>query len=177
MTGGARSPLVIGVSELRRRPGNRAEVDRPVDLGPLEITTARVPEGAEARVRVTLESLSDGVTASGTVEVPWEGDCRRCLEPTHGVVVADVAEVFKDRPESPEILPIEQDSIDLGPAVHDAAVLALPLAPLCRDDCPGPDPDAIPVAPADDPAPPPLDPRWAALAELRFDSDPPESLG
>ena len=66
------------------------------------------------------------------------------------------------------------DSIDLGPAVHDAVVLALPLAPLCRPDCPGPDPDNFPVVTADEPLEKPVDPRWAALAELDFDQQPSE---
>ncbi len=177
MSAGEQRPLTIGVAELRRRAGNRTEIDRDVPLGPLEISASRVPDGAEAHVHLTLEALSDGITLTGTVEVPWEGDCRRCLEHTSGVVVAEVAEVFKDRPESPEFLPIEHDHIDVTAAVHDAAVLALPLAPLCREDCPGPDPEEFPVATEEQPLPAPEDPRWAALAELRFDSDPPESLG
>lgn len=168
--------LRIGVSEVRRRPGNRQHVDRQVQIGELAITTASVPPPGEAHLDVVMESLSDGVTVSGVVRVPWHGACRRCLEPTSGVVETEVAEVFKDRPDEGETHGIESDSVDLGPAVHDAAVLALPLAPLCREDCPGPDPDAFPVITASEDAEPPADPRWAALAELRFDSDPSESL-
>ena len=29
------------------------------------------------------------------------------------------------------------DLLDLEPTLRDAVVLALPIAPLCRDDCPG----------------------------------------
>jgi len=166
--------LEIGVAEVRRRPGNRVEVTRVVPLGELEIMTARVPDGAEARVELTMEALSDGVTVAGVVHVPWEGECRRCLEMTSGVVTAEIAEVFKDRAIEGEILPIVSDTIDLGQVVHDAAVLALPLAPLCAEDCVGPNPEEFPVATAETAEPPPQDPRWAALAELRFDSDPPE---
>ncbi len=36
-----------------------------------------------------------------------------------------------------DIFPISADSIDLGPAVHDALALELPLAPLCRESCAG----------------------------------------
>lgn len=168
--------LVVGVAELRRRPGNRIVLQRSVPMDGLEITTARVPEGGEAELELTMEALSDGITVAGVVHVPWEGECRRCLEMTSGTVTAEIAEVFKDRAEG-EILPIVSDSIDLGQVVHDAAILALPLAPLCRDDCVGPDPAEFPVITAEDEEPAPQDPRWAALAELRFDSDPPDSLG
>ncbi len=32
---------------------------------------------------------------------------------------------------------LDGDFLDLEPAFRDAVVLALPLSPLCRDDCPG----------------------------------------
>jgi uncharacterized protein len=172
--------LRIGLSELRRRPGNRSEVHRSVPLHGVGVSTAAVPDGAEATVDVTLEALSDGVTVRGHVEAPWEGECRRCLESTSGTVVAEVHEVFKDHADEGETLPLDGESLDLGQVVHDAVVLALPLAPLCRPDCPGPDPDQFPVTAAadepggagdDEPDPPRGDPRWAALDELRFDSD------
>jgi uncharacterized protein len=168
--------LRVGVAELRRRPGNRQHVERDVHVGELAVTTASIPPPGEIHMDLTMESLSDGVTVSGVLRVPWQGDCRRCLEPTSGVVEAEVAEVFKDRPEEGITGQVVGDAVDLGPVVHDAAVLALPLAPLCRDDCPGPDPDAFPVQTAEEPSEPPADPRWSALSELRFDSDPSDSL-
>lgn len=168
--------LRIGVAELRRRPGNRRRVERSVEIGELAVTTAAVPPPGLAELDVVMESLSDGVTVHGVLRVPWRGDCRRCLEPTSGVVEAEIAEVFKDRPDEGETHGVDGDAVDLGPVVHDAAVLSLPLAPLCREDCAGPDPDAFPVITSTADAEPPADPRWAALAELRFDSDPTESL-
>jgi len=173
---GSPAPLPLSVSELRRRPGNRQHVDREVQVGELAVSTASVRPPGEVHLEVVMESLSDGVTVHGTVRVPWEGDCRRCLEPTSGAVDVEVSEVFKDRPDEGETHRIDDDVVDLGPAVHDATVLALPLAPLCRPDCPGPDPEEFPVVTDPDPSERPADPRWAALADLRFDSDPPESL-
>ena len=64
--------------------------------------------------------------------------------------------------------------------MRELALLSLPLAPLCREDCVGPDIDRFPTGPADDPdedtAEPPRDPRWAALDALTFD-DPDPSDG
>jgi uncharacterized protein len=53
--------------------------------------------------------------------------------------------------------------------LRETALLNLPLAPLCRDDCRGPAPEAFPALPAEDvPAgEAPRDPRWAALDVLR----------
>jgi uncharacterized metal-binding protein YceD (DUF177 family) len=40
-------------------------------------------------------------------------------------------------PPDDEAYVIEDDFVDLAPLVHDAILLDLPLAPLCREDCQG----------------------------------------
>jgi uncharacterized protein len=166
--------LRIGVMELRRRPGTQRDVRVAAALPGLHITGAQVPDDAELEVEATLESIEGGaVTVSGTVTVPWTAECRRCLDPIAGEVVVDLSEVFEVHPVEGETYPIEGDEVDLEPVVRDAALLHLPLAPLCRPDCAGPAPDAFPTSvdgdEADDASEPERDPRWAALDELRFD--------
>jgi len=181
--------LRVGVSALRRHPGERVRVLRDVDLAGIEVSTAEVPVDRRCRLDVVLESLSDGVTLIGTLEVPWHGPCRRCLEDTEGTTVVDLREVFSDKAArsdpaassdptaagTGDLLPIDGDVVDLTPIVHDAAVLALPIAPLCRADCPGPDPEHFPVITGVDEERP-VDPRWSALDELRFDQGPDDRL-
>ena len=50
-----------------------------------------------------------------------------------------VSERFVDRraPEDDEAYPFDGGFIDLLPLVHDAVLLELPIAPLCRTDCQG----------------------------------------
>jgi uncharacterized protein len=97
-------------------------------------------------------------------------------------VVAEVREIFEPRPTEGETYPLEGEEIDLEPLVRDALLLDLPLAPLCRPDCPGPAgpgdeaDDSSTAAPegegdgTDDDAPAaPVDPRWAVLSQLRLD--------
>ena len=64
---------------------------------------------------------------------------------------------------------LDGDLLDLEPVLRDAVVLALPMSPLCREDCPGlcaecgvPLDDAGPGHGHDDST----DPRWAALEQL-----------
>lgn len=166
-----REPLLVPVAELRRRVGNVDEVEGTVALDGAEVLGTRLADGAEATASLRLEALSDGVVITGEAEAPWEGECRRCLEPVSGVAVGDIDEVARVLPLDGE-LPIEDDRIDLTDAVRAAVVLALPMAPLCSEDCAGPDPEAYPVTVADDAdedAEPPADPRWAALSELHPD--------
>ena len=169
-----RSPLRIGVMELRRRPGTQREVQVAMPLPDLAVSSARVPEGADVAVDGTLEAIEGAMTITGTVTAPWVGDCRRCLDPVEGTLEVPVREVFEAHPTDGETYLLEEDEVDLEPVVRDAVLLHLPLAPLCRPDCPGPAPEAFPaVVPGDADGDAEVertpDPRWAGLDQLKFD--------
>ena len=168
--------LRIGIMELRRRPGTQRDVCVTTRLPGLAITSSHVPDDADIAVDATLEWIDGGVTVTGTVEVPWRAECRRCLDEVGGVLTVDLREVFEVRPEEGETYPIDGDEVDLEPVVRDAALLNLPLAPLCRESCPGPAPDSFPAVVSEEQEQEselavPTDPRWAALDQLRFDPD------
>ena len=112
----------------------------------------------------TLESIDGAVTVTGTVQVPWSAECRRCLDPVEGVVTVELREVFEVRPIDGETYPIEGDEVDLEPVVRDAALLNLPLTVLCRPDCPGPSPRPSPCSSR---ARPPRRPPRSALGGPR----------
>jgi uncharacterized protein len=168
--------LRIGVMELRRRPGTQRDVHVATALPGLHITGAQVPDDEDLVVDATLESIEGAaVTVSGTVTVPWTAECRRCLDEIRGLATVPLSEVFEVSPVDGETYPIEGDEVDLEPVVRDAALLHLPLAPLCRPDCAGPAPEAFPAT-VEGEGPeggeePPRDPRWAALDQLRLDQD------
>jgi uncharacterized protein len=86
-----------------------------------------------------------------------------------GVAVVELQEVFTAGSVAGDTYPLAGDMVDLAPMVRDAVLLALPIAPLCDADCPGPDPEGHPVTVEVDAAElePVADPRWAALAGLR----------
>ena len=170
-------PLVVGIADLRRHPGTRRQFNESIVLPDLGISSAVVPEGAPIDVDLELETLSNGLVATGTITTPWVGECRRCLTPVNGRSVAKVREIFEPRPVEGETYPMAEDTVNLEPMVRDAVLLALPLAPLCAEDCRGPAPDSFPTGvegeggeSADQEGPGPLaDPRWAALADLDFE--------
>jgi DUF177 domain-containing protein len=159
-------PFLVPTGELFRHPGARQHLVLSGPVPDLALSTTRLA-GDEVVADVVLEAQGDTVMLTGTVSGRWEGECRRCLEATSGEVVVDVREVFEPDPVEGETYPLGREDLDLGPVVREALALALPLAPVCRDDCPGADPEAHPVVTEDDA--PAADPRWAALDGLRFD--------
>jgi uncharacterized protein len=165
--------LVVNVVELRKRLGQRREVPIDVILARQEVLDSRTT-AAPVLGSVTVESIERGVSLLGQVRFEWEGDCRRCLETVVGSVVADIDEIcLVDAPADADIVDFDGDKLDLLPIVRDTVGLSLPLAPLCREDCPGPDPERFPAVTEEDleaerSRP---DPRWAALDRLRLDQN------
>jgi uncharacterized protein len=170
-----RSPLVFDTRELGRRPGSMKKLSRsvpaPADLG---VEVIGVPEGTTIELEMRLESVMEGVLVTGTARAPLKGECVRCLDPLERELDAEFQEMYsypeaRTGDETPdgdeeETYSLEGDLIDLEPVLRDAVVLALPMQPVCRDDCPGlcsecgarlaDDPDHHHEA---------ADPRWAAL--------------
>jgi len=160
-------PLAIGVSELLRRPGTQREFVVAAELEGVQISSAAVPSGAEVDGRFTIEAMNDhAVSVKGEVTAPWIGDCRRCLRAVEGELTARVEEIFDVHPIEGETYPLEGERVNLEPLVRDAVLLALPLAPLCEETCPGPEPEEHPIGTTSDDE---IDPRWSALGDLKFD--------
>jgi len=167
-----RKPLVVDTRELGRRPGSQRKVEfqapAPSELG---VGMIGVPPGATLDLSLRLESVMDGVLVSGTVTGPLAGECGRCLDPVTSSLEVDLQELYA-YPESEttedEASRMEGDYLDLEPVLRDAVVLALPLTPLCREDCGGL--CAVCGAKRDDVDcghdEAPVDPRWAALDDL-----------
>jgi uncharacterized protein len=176
----SRSPLVINISRLGRRPGSMmtfAEtVPSPSRIG---LDLIGIDEGAPLTLDLRIESVSEGVLVSGTVTGPTAGECARCLTPITGEVEIDLTELFAypdsatdETTESDEIGRVgasgEPDTVDLEQPIIDAIGMALPFSPLCGPDCAGLCPECgVPLAAAE-----PghqheqIDPRWAKLAGL-----------
>ncbi|GAA1521957.1 hypothetical protein GCM10009788_27280 [Nocardioides humi] len=148
----------------------------PADLG---IEVLSVPEGAPVELDLRLEAVMEGVLVTGTASAVLEGECARCLEPIRDDLEVTFQELFvyddirdsAEAEEDDEVSMLQDDLVDLEPLLRDAVVLALPFQPLCQDDCPGLCPECG-VRLADEPGhrhEAAIDPRWAALTELRQD--------
>ncbi|MER6164772.1 YceD family protein [Streptomyces violaceorubidus] len=180
-----RDPLVFDTHELGRRPGALQRltrtVDAPKDFGLQGVVG--VPEGAPVELDLRLESVMEGVLVTGTARARAEGECVRCLEPLEQQLEADFQELFSypdaddrgrpvaepgdDAEDDEDRFFVEDGLIGLEPVLRDAVVLALPMQPVCQEDCQGlcsecgvrlsDDPDHHHDA---------VDIRWAALQGL-----------
>ncbi|MER7935549.1 DUF177 domain-containing protein [Streptomyces sp. NPDC048409] len=180
-----RNPFVFDTHELGRRPGALQRltrtIDAPEDFGIKGVIG--VPQGAPVELDLRLESVMEGVLVTGTARARAEGECVRCLEPVGQELEADFQELFSypdaddrgrviaepgdDAEDDEDRFFIEDGLFDLEPVLRDAVVLALPMQPVCQDDCAGlcsecgarlaDDPDHHHDA---------VDIRWAALQGL-----------
>jgi uncharacterized protein len=163
--------LAVSVADLLPHPGSTKRVERQALLDGLAVSGSSVPAGELTTVDVELQALNDGIVVVGTVRAPWTGECRRCLKAAGGEVVAAVQEIYERDPVEGETRRLRDATVDLSEMARDAVLLELPIAPLCEDDCAG----LCPTCGVDrnetdcDCAATEADPRWAALADLRFE--------
>lgn len=164
-------PFWVQVAALRRELGSAESVDRSGVIEGLAGVSVSVPEGAPVAVAVVLSSYPGGIMATGTVEAPWRGECRRCGGEIEGRVLASVRERFVQAGHTggdEEAYLYSDDVVDLEPMARDAILLELPLAPLCSEECLGLCPACGTnrnLSSCDCEAQ--IDPRWSALDQLR----------
>ncbi len=166
-------PFVVHVAQLRRVRGTRWRIVRRGSIEDMACSGSTVPEGAEAAVDVTLESVGGAVSVAGFVEAPWTGECRRCLSSASGTVLVQVLEHYTEDGDGSDTYPLTDDEVDLEPMIRDTVVLELPQAPLCSGDCRGLCPTCGVNLNQESCScgPPPADPRWAPLGALRLGED------
>jgi uncharacterized protein len=111
-------------------------VPAPASLG---VELVNVPEGAELALDVQLEGVAEGVLVTATARAPLVGECARCLDLFASATEVRFTELFvyEASDDDADGYLLNGDLLDLEPALRDALVLELPLAPLCADDCPG----------------------------------------
>jgi uncharacterized protein len=134
-----------------------------------------VKPGSNLDVDVVLESVSEGVLASGNVRGSAQGECVRCLDAMEWPLDVTFSELFvypgraveQDDQEGADLPVVVEETVDLEGPVRDAVVLALPFGPLCREDCPGLCSGCgRPFAETGEHTHEVIDPRWSGLEEL-----------
>jgi uncharacterized protein len=150
------------------------------------------PEAGEGRAELDLYADGSHAFASGTFKGYLTVACSRCVGPvrldlaeTLKVTFMPPSEMPKDDDEPPataedgaevaegdlDLFPFDGDKIDLEPLMREQFVLAIPYAPLCKEDCKGLCPQCgIDRNTASCTCEKPIDPRLAALKGLKLPS-------
>jgi uncharacterized protein len=176
----SRSPLVINIARLGRRPGSLMTVQETVaSPSRIGVELVAIQKGAPLELDLRVESVSEGALVTGTASAPTTGECARCLTPITGQVEIDLTELYaypdsvtEATTEADEVGHVVNHTVDLEQPIVDAVGLALPFSPLCGPDCVGLCPQCgVPL----DTAEPghgheQIDPRWAKLATI-LDTD------
>jgi len=173
---GPRSPLVINIARLGRRPGSmmtlHETVPSPLRIG-LDLIAIQKDVPLELDLRI--EAVSEGVLVTGTVSAPTAGECARCLTPITGDVEIDLTELFAypdsttdETTDADELGRVVDQTVDLEQPIIDAVGLALPFAPLCTPDCAGLCPTCGVAMATAEPGHhhEQIDPRWAKLTTM-----------
>jgi uncharacterized protein len=147
------------------------------------------PNGKDGSLRIRLTRTGRDVVAQGRIEADVTVACARCLGPAHLHLAEDVTALFvpaadarheprddghADRPaDDLDLVPYEGETLVLDDLARDELLLALPMIPLCSEDCPGmsPPPAALATSPSTgkDGAPPAedIDPRLRPLLRIK----------
>lgn len=184
------SPWCVPVAQIASRAGQSKVVDAdfpaPSGIGDDVIGVA---EGAPVHVSGSFDSIVDGLVFYAHVTAPVNAECTRCLKPIErdwGVDVTaffpyessdrssgndrDEVDIVAGEEESEDTYPLLNDGAfaDLEALLRDALVEALPLQPLCREDCLGLCPQCgIDLNEHPDHHHDQVDMRFAALADFK----------
>ena len=136
--------FLLNTHDLPRRAGEMKEYHLAIDLEkPIGIDVIAVPAGV-LNLELRLESVAEGILATGDFTVIAKGECIRCLEPIELELERNFQELYsyKANTEDPDELEEDQllmdgDVMDLEAPIRDAIVLSLPINPVCDEDCQG----------------------------------------
>lgn len=187
--------LVFNMSQLlKERVGatRRLHLDTPalvLDDGSEEPGESRL-EAQHLHGDVKVTRLSEGLLVQGDVEAAVQMECSRCLDPLSVQVDARLEEQFQPIVDVLTGMPVHREDVaegdesfridvnhmmDLTEPVRQAMLVALPMKPLCRDDCKGICPECgsnlndVNCGHTGEVA----DDRWSGLRQLKLDDFPP----
>ena len=162
--------LKVSVTELIGHPGAQRRMSVTPSFEDVATGLAAL-RGDPVTAELSLESVVEGVLVTGPVRGQVRCSCARCLREFDAPIEIGLCELFAGpgHLQDEDVYRVAGDEIDLEPMLRDELTLALPLNPLCTDDCKGlcarcgRELNAGSCDCADDD----VDPRWAELDALR----------
>ena len=130
--------FLVPVHEIMKRPGQMRELELDIELAePMGTAVVAVPKGENVEIDLRLESVHEGILATGDVFCEAHTECSRCLDEMKLEVEVDFQELFAYSVQSDDELTVDGEHIDLMQVVTDSVVLSLPFQPVCSKHCLG----------------------------------------
>ncbi|MBM9432858.1 YceD family protein [Flaviflexus equikiangi] len=137
----------ISLADLRHQEGSRLDFQRSIPA-PDTFATALVRTVDTIEVEGALQSVSEGVLVTATIDFDTVAECARCLIDVEHSGQSDVTELYFYQNRAQALLEsgddeveeaplIVNDAIDIEALLRDTIVGQMPFVPLCREDCPG----------------------------------------
>ena len=128
----------VPVKDILKHPGNMRELVLHESFAEKVGTpVAYLPARAELEIDLRLESVHEGILATGEVFGTGIAECSRCLDNLNLEIEVDFQELFAYSSSSDDELVVDGEHIDLEQVVIDSVVLSLPFQPVCSQDCLG----------------------------------------
>jgi uncharacterized protein len=170
---------LVDVGRLHEALGEQLHVEDELSLVPVDLGEVHFAPTGPAQFDVTLTNTGAGLVLEGTVLATMRTICARCTVDFDLPVTAEVDGFYVEPgheqglPEEQEVELIREERIDIEPALAQAIVVELPLAPLCSAECKGLCPKCgadMNVAPCSCEVASPSGP-FAALKDIAFDEE------
>lgn len=109
-----------------------------IDLSELPNQRSDMLKAEPLKVELVASADSGLVVVEGTCDTTIDYACSRCLTEATQPFSFQVREVFsREEQEDEDIHVVSEDTVDLRPYMEENLHVALPFAPLCREDCRG----------------------------------------
>ncbi|MCI0657565.1 MAG: DUF177 domain-containing protein [Acidobacteria bacterium] len=135
--------------EVNKIPPEGLEIDRVLQLQPLQLGSGEQAKVGDTRLSGTLRRSGSDLEFRGRVEAGVSLTCSRCLEPFRQPIEGPCHRIFRAGPlgkPEPEHALVEEDlaltpfdgtRINLEEIAREQVYLAVPLKPLCQESCRG----------------------------------------
>lgn len=161
---------VLPIRSLVGKPGTMEQMEFQIELEERWGTEmVEIPNGDPVSIELRLESVHEGILATGNAVGTAKTECSRCLQPLDEPFRVAFQELFAYSGQSDDDLLVIDNTVNLEEVVRDAVVISFPFQPVCDEDCLGlcaecginlnDHPDHVHEGQ--------IDPRWAELKKLK----------
>lgn len=164
--------MILSFRELRAK-NSRVDMTEQVEMPYLATGRQDIVKAEPLQVTLHAAAAAEIIEVAGTLTLPVEFVCSRCLTQYCQSLKLPFRELFAEEAgmvdEDDEHMHLAvEDRVDLMPFIEETVQLGLPYVPLCQEECKGLDPETgvnLNIYPAK-PAADRIDPRLEVLAQF-----------